>query len=73
MFKATHAITHNGQVEQVMFEPSDDNPRAGVFYTRDEWEAWSSPDWALDPERGLLFQGQVPLGESSFKKLLPWP
>lgn len=60
-FAASHEITHDGERTLVMLDD-------GSLYTREEWERAEAADWTLDA-RGLLFQGQVPPGESSFRVL----
>ena len=70
-FKPTHEITHMGR--KILVMESDH----GSLYTREEWETCTAADWTfdgflVDDERtltGLHFQGQVPPGESSFRKL----
>lgn len=60
-WRATHVITHNGRTFGVMF---DDNR----LYSVDEWEVAVDADWEIVGGR-LLFQGQVPAGNSSYAAL----
>lgn len=60
-FKATHEISLNGGVILVMNVD-------GIFYTNEEWETCAKAAWER-VEGGVLFQGQVPVGEYSIRTL----
>jgi len=76
-FKPTHKIIWNGQTEKVMYSEGDhddcdahgSDALCGSFFTKAEWESETGADWTITPETGLVFQGQVPIGEFSFHKL----
>jgi hypothetical protein len=65
----THEIDHNGR--KVLVKLCE----TGEMITQAEWgahaddpSAWH-PDWELDEEDDLVFQGSTPPGESSYRKL----
>lgn len=59
-------VTHNGETERryVIVEP---NETIYSLFTPSEWEGEDWPSWTLEEGgEGLLFQGGVPYGTSSF-------
>lgn len=72
-FEPTHEVLHNGRTIPVMLVDWLDFglPKIGTggpLYTREEWETCTAADWTIE-DQGLHFQGQVPQGESSFRRL----
>lgn len=74
-FLPTHEIQHNDATIRVLWDPDGDGPvlyhlrPSGVLYTLLEWTTHGQADWSYCSERGLLFQGRVPIGTSSIRPL----